>query len=206
MVDIDAYRAWKESIFGSDYMIWHDGLPTEAATGLVGADREEAIAMLRFGVGAGDSHAALALAAMGDVSSLGSIRAQIASSRGSEKVRLALSAHRLARDESLAEHLIDVMRSGGSWSDRIDAAIGLRHFEREGSEQALLETIETDSEYLVRYHACESVLSRWRVQPGEIAKHREIFERIVVARDATPSSRDFERFREARSMIEALRP
>lgn len=205
MNDVATYRAWKEHVFGSDYMIWHDGLYTGAVTGLVGAAREEALAMLRFGLSEGDAHASQALAAMGDMDSLESIRDQIATKYGSEKVRAALAAHRMAADERLAAHLVDVMQRAPNWSDRIDAAIGLCHFAERGSESALLEAIERDPDYLVRYHACETLLARWGVTPTEIAQHRAIFERIIGARDVSPGPEHFARFREARGMMEALR-
>jgi len=200
----DPYYEWKERVFGSDYMIWHDGLQTGAVTGLVGPAREEALAMLRIGVAKGDSHAALALAEMGDVLSLDAMRAQIATSHGSEKVRAVLSVHRLAPDESLATHLIDVMRSGAPWSVRIDAAIGLRHFGSAVTERALLDAVATDTEYLVRYHAGESLLARSRVGNKEISKHPEIFARIIGPREGPPAGEDFTRYEEARRMLEAL--
>ena len=51
------YRRWKGEIFGSEYMIWHDGLDVGAVQRLTGDKREDVIRILRMGVEVGDAHA-----------------------------------------------------------------------------------------------------------------------------------------------------
>lgn len=108
--DDDRWRAWKEQTFGNDYMIWHDGLYTAQVTSLSGDAREAALGMLRLGPALGDSHAAEALAAMGDPSTIGPMRAQLDDAQGTEKVRVALAIHELGPDPRLAPHLVEVLR------------------------------------------------------------------------------------------------
>src|SRR5687768_1606499 len=90
------WESWKEATFGTGYMIWHDGLDTGAVTGLRGEARLRALEMLRLGVELGDAHAASALAAMGDTSELGTMRARLATAEGADRVRIALAMHAVA--------------------------------------------------------------------------------------------------------------
>lgn len=204
--DVDRWRAWKEQTFGNDYMIWHDGLYTAQVTSLSGDAREEALSMLRLGLSLGDSHAAEALAAMGDASTVAAMRAELGNAEGAEKVRLALALHELEPDPALAASLVEVLRGPLHWAHRIDAAMGLRRFSGADDEAALLVAVEKDPDYLVRYHACDSLLIRWGARPAEVTGHPEIFEAMCGPRDDTPLGEDdFARFRQARRLLERLR-
>ncbi|KAE9372845.1 hypothetical protein N431DRAFT_558552 [Stipitochalara longipes BDJ] len=78
-----------------------------------------------------------------------------------------------------AESLIEVLKSTHlHWSTGMDAAIGLREFTGEGSEQALLDTVEHELHYLVRCNAVNSLMVRWKVTP-ENKVQREISELIA---------------------------
>lgn len=202
----ERWKRWKEETFGTEYMIWHDGLYTEPVASLTGTEREAALAMLRLGLSLGDSHAAEALAAMGDARTTDAMRAKLDDARGSERVRLALAVHQLGPDPALAACLVEVLRSPRHWSDRIDAAIGLRNFSGGDDESALLGAVETDPEYLVRYHACDSLLVRWGIEPADVTRHPEIFARVRGRQDDAPlEATDFARLREARALLEQLR-
>ncbi|MBK9001435.1 MAG: hypothetical protein IPM35_37420 [Myxococcales bacterium] len=204
--DDQRWRAWKERTFGNDYMIWHDGLDTGQVASLSGDARGEALGMLRLGLALGDAHAAEALAAMGDASTIGSMRAHLDEAQGAEKVRVALAIHELGPDPALAAHLVEVLRSPLHWTHRIDAAMGLRRFSGADDEAALLLAVEEDPEYLVRYHASESLLVRWGIQPSEIGAHSEIFDRVSGPKgDAPLEPADFAHFRQARALLEQLR-
>src|SRR4051812_981720 len=109
-------------------MIWHDGLDTDAVARLSGEARDEALTMLRAGIGFGDAHAAQALAAMADVGSHATLAEQIASATGSDKVRMILAAHALVPDPGHAVALAAVLRDGYHWGIRLDAARALAHF------------------------------------------------------------------------------
>jgi hypothetical protein len=134
--------------------------------------------MLRKGVELKDSHAAEALIAMKEVNAVPELRAQLAQSSGDDKVRVARAINAVSQDDSLSKELVDVLESGSFWGVRIEAAIGLREFGDEVSERALRKAVEHDGTYLVRYHASESLLKRWGVDPSTISKHGEIFKLI----------------------------
>jgi hypothetical protein len=201
------WRAWKEATFGSEYMIWHDGLSTAGVAALTGPARAKTVAWLRLGVALGDAHAAEALGAMGEVAAVDELRAQLTTATGADRVRVALALHALAPDPLLAPVLIEVLRGTDcGWSSRIDAAMGLRHFCGPGDEAALLEAVAMDPDYLVRNHAAESLLARFRVVPREIAAHRAIFGDLCGPTDGAPGPADFVRFARARDALAALRP
>lgn len=198
----DTYRQWKEQLFGSEQMIWHDGLDERAASGLRGAAREDAVRMLRLGLAQDDAHAAQALAAMDERGASDEVRALLHRVSGGARVRVALALFRLAADAAMAAEISAVLaRMALHWGERIDAAMALRHFADDESERALLAAID-DDEYLVRYHACDSLLVRWRVKPSDVGQHRDIF--ALIAKSATGSER-LALSAEARTMLLALR-
>jgi hypothetical protein len=75
-----------------------------------------------------------------------------------------LAIHTLEPDEALAENLIRVLKKGSHWSEKMQAAISLRQFSNEASEQALLGAVEHEVAFLVRLHAFKSLMARWKVR------------------------------------------
>jgi HEAT repeat protein len=201
----DEYRQWKLETFGSDYMIWHDGLHILAVSSLTGDARENALVMLHKGVKLGDSHAADALAGMGEVGAVADLRAQLAQSKGEDRVRVASAIHALSPDESLANELIEVLKNQSlHWGNRMRAAIGLRQFGDSESESALLDAIEHDGDFLVRNHASESLLARWGVNPSSIAMHQEIFKLISSPQSGVLTVEEQARLAEATTLLKKL--
>ena len=199
------WQSWKEDAFGSEYMIWHDGLDVDAVARLKGEARERGLEMLRLGLALGDAHAAQALAACGDVSRLDEMRAQMAEAQGSSRVKVALGIHKVAPETALAAEPVGVLQRHPWWGDRIDAAMGLRHFSGAADESALLDTVSGDPDYLVRYHASDSLLVRWGVTPADVSGHKDIFRDICGPREGSPGPEDFARFSLAREKLLALR-
>lgn len=198
------WSAWKEATFGSGYMIWHEGLDVGAVTRLRGEARTRALEMLWLGLSLGDDRAAQALAAMGDASKLDAMHRLLARSADAERVRVALAIHTLRPDPTLAAHLIAVLQGRGHWGPRIDAAIGLRSFAGADDEAALLAAVG-DPEYLVRYHACETLLRRWKVAPADVSRHPRIFACICGPQHGAPTDADLARYAAARPLLAALR-
>ncbi len=196
------WSAWKLRTFGDGYNIWHEGLDVPAVTRLRGAARERALVMLRLGLALDDPHAAQALAAMDDPASDAAVRAYLERASGSPRVRVAVELQRVHPEPALAEHLIAVLRGGERFSERIDAAIGLRHFDGAEDHAALLDAVG-DRTYLVRYHACESLLLRRGRTKVDLASDRpDIFKLIVEPDDARPSRAQRAAHAAARSLLE----
>jgi len=197
-----AWRAWKEATFGTDYMIWHDGLYTGGIARQQGKARAETLQMLLLGLQLGDPVAAEALGAMGAREALEGLRALLPNTRGQATVTVALAIHDLEPDPALADEIIEVLRAHPLWGDRIKAAIALRRFPAEKVGDVLLHSVAHDPDYLVRYHASDSYLRVHDVDPPEISEHPDIFGDIVTGDERKPAPADFQRFARA---AEALR-
>jgi len=203
------WLAWKTATFGDGYMIWHEGLDVEAVTRLRGAERKTALEMLRLGLAHDDEHAAQALSALRDHRSAAGMRALLAGSQGSTRVRLALALHFLRRAPTLARPLIDVLQRPADdpvWhgSGRLDAVIGLRHFRGSADEAALI-TAVGDPAYLIRNHACESLLHRWGVQRPELTRYPKIFELIRSPAEGPPDAAAYAQYDRARELLLAIK-
>ena len=201
------WLVWKTATFGDGYLIWHEGLDTGAVLRLRGAARAEAVAMLRIGLGLDDEHAAQALSAVRDHSSAPAMRELLARSQGSTRVRIALALHFLRRQPALADPLITVLCGAGAgetWSGRLDAAMGLRHFRGRADEAALLAAVG-DPEYLVRYHACNSLLHRFGVARPDIDRYPKIFALVRVPGEGPPDPQALAGYDAARELLRAIK-
>jgi hypothetical protein len=87
---------------------------------------------------------------------------------------------------------------------RISAAVGARRFRRDGVANALLETVRRDKEYLVRYHAAQSLLELGDIYPRDISDHRRLFEAISGPASGAPVAADFDRYALGARMLEKL--
>lgn len=205
------WARWKEGTFGTGYHIWHEGLDVTVVTCLEGQERTSAVAMLQLGRSLGDDHAAEALVAMGDQPTIAAMRARLDAEDPplvpTARVRTALLLHNIEPDPRLAAHLVAVLRSpwsrGQIDSARIDAVIGLRRFDGPDDEDALLDAVG-DPCYLVRYHASESLLTRWRLARRQITDYPDIFALIRSPDDAALTEADHARLADARARLRAL--
>jgi hypothetical protein len=82
--------------------------------------------------------------------------------------------------------------------------MGLRHLPGEGVTEALLATVENDPEYLVRYHAAESLLHLGEVTPTDISLHPGIFSDLVAGADQEPTAEHHARHACAAAALRAL--
>ncbi|HEY8374870.1 MAG TPA: hypothetical protein VIK91_00220 [Nannocystis sp.] len=211
MNDLSAtWKRWKEETFGSRHKIWHQGLDISRITRLQGPDRAYADAMLRVGRSLGDEDALEVLALLGDLSTLTALRASLLAAEPpppATRVRTARLLHRIRPEPELAEHLIAVLRDPWSeahpWPARAEAAVGLREFDGDEVEAALLNAV-ADPHYLVRYHACESLLVRYHAEPPRIAEHPQLFSLIRGPEDDVPSVDDLVRYASAARRLRAL--
>ena len=87
---------------------------------------------------------------------------------------------------------------------RISAAMGARRFRRDGITKALLDTVRSDKEYLVRYQAAQSLLELGDIYPRDIADHRRLFEAISGPLDGPPAARDFDRYALGARLLEKM--
>jgi hypothetical protein len=86
----------------------------------------------------------------------------------------------------------------------MNAAIGLHNFGDSESELALLVALAHNGNFLVRYHANQSLLHRCRVTPPD-TERREIFELIPPPKNGAVSADAQARLSEATVRLEKLR-
>ncbi|OCK74317.1 hypothetical protein K432DRAFT_386879 [Lepidopterella palustris CBS 459.81] len=206
------YISWKKATFGSEYYIWHDGLPTAAVTSLRGDARSHAVRMLLFGVKVVDGHAASALAAMGETSALPDLRIALTTANYDQKILIAKAINILSRlegkddSQAMSKELISVLETQDlHWGVKFSAASALRDFKDKDSEEALLRAVEGHEHYLVKYHACDSLLRRWELESLGTMSHPAIFELIRTPRDGDTIQDEEERGREAVRLLRELK-
>jgi hypothetical protein len=102
-----------------------------------------------------------------------------------------------------APHLVPLL-SDRERNVRISAAMGARRFHRDGVTKALLETVRRDKEYLVRYHAAQSLLELGDIYPRDIADHRRLFDAITGPMTGSPVAADFDRYALGARMLEKM--
>jgi len=105
--------------------------------------------------------------------------------------------------QAAAEAGIAALTRGG-WSDRLDAAQGLRHLPGEGVEEALFTVVAEDPDYLVRYHAAESLLALAQVTPGDISEHPGVFPDLTAGAGQESTAEPAVRHRRAAAALRAL--
>jgi hypothetical protein len=203
------YMTWRIATFGTPYIVWHEGLNVGAVTSLTGEDRARAVRMLTFGVRGGDGDAAKAIAAMGETAALPDLHAALQTAVGDNRIGIAQAINRLSGCEEvagMARQLIAVLEAQNQhWSTRMEAAVGLRDYEDEESETALLAAIERDEAFLVRLHSSDSLLVRWKVEKNNIHLHRDIIDLLRNVRTDDAIQERGERGREAIGMLNQLR-
>jgi len=132
------------------------------------------------------------------------VEARLGIGGGQFAVEAARAIASLGGDREAAIAWVVEALGWGGWSDRLDVAMGLRHLPGEGVLEALLAAVENDPEYLVRYHAAESLLHLGKVTPTDISLHPAIFSDLVAGADEEPTAEHRERHARAAAALRAL--
>ncbi len=184
---VPAMTSWddlRQRLFGTPYEVWHDGIQ-EAAFDF--ADPQELRAALPEGLAAGDWVAAAAVRHLADPALLPQVAAYLEIGGGQFAVEVARAVVALGGDRAAAVASALAAVGRGGWPDRLDVAMGLRHLPGDGVVEALLATVEDDPEYLVRYHAAESLLHLGHIAPADISQHPEVFADLIAGADQEPT-------------------
>lgn len=173
------YDHFIEDIFGTPYMIWHDGLNIDAINTIPNESKEEALLWLKTGVENNDPVAAEAATKLHNPELVKLMQEKYLLAQGDFLVNLAVSLKTIQQDDSYAKRLLEVGNFNNFWGIALNFAIALRHFNYPGIDDFLLKVIEFHPDYLVTYHACESLLHLHHIQPSSIGDHQEIFPKIL---------------------------
>ena len=191
----------RQRLFGTPYEVWHDGIH-EGQIDL--ADPTALRAALPEGLAEGDWVAAVAARRLADPALLPLVAARLGIGGGRFAVEAAQAIAELGGDRAAATAWVVEALGWGGWSDRLDVAMGLRHLPGEGVIEALLAAVENDPEYLVRYHAAESLLHLGEVTPTDISLHPGIFSDLVAGADQEPTAEHHARHACAAAALRAL--
>ena len=163
--------------------------------------------MLVAGLNAGDPLAAQSIAALAGSGltpedSQALLRAAIAGASGTFLVRLAQALHSTTADQSWANPIASVLTAARHWGERVDAAIALAEFDpTRHLIQALARAI-CDPEYLVRYHAANTLL-RYAGRTQKVSDLPEILTKINTPATGQPSAADRAAWQRAADQLSA---
>jgi hypothetical protein len=203
----DEWVRWRRSVFGDPYLVWHDG---PDFTTLLHAGRSDLSAVARMlvaGINASDPLAAQSIAALARSGLMpeGSqvlLREAIAGASGTLLVRLAQALHELTADQSWANSIASVLTTARHWGERMDAAIALTEFDPAAHLiQALVRAV-CDPEYLVRYHAANTLLG-YAGQTQKVTDLPLIFMKIKTPATGQPSPADQAAWKSAADQLAA---
>ncbi|SCL33133.1 hypothetical protein GA0070624_4663 [Micromonospora rhizosphaerae] len=194
---VEEWRRWRRDIFGDPYLVWHDGPEFSRLLRVARDDPGMVRRMLAAGLEDGDPVAAESVAVLAEAGleprgASHLLRAAVPTASGSFLVELAVTLHRLSGDDRWAEPIVSVLGEARHWGTRMDAAIALDRFPPTVTLIGALGGAVRDREYLVRYHAANTLLRYARTdddpgRPGRrvrVEQEPRLFALIATSRDA----------------------
>jgi hypothetical protein len=203
----DEWAGWARSMFGDPYLVWHDGPDFTALLRAGRSDLRAVARMLAAGINAGDPLAAQSITILAGVGltpegSPALLRSAIPSAGGTFLVRLAQALHALTADQSWANSIASVLTAAQHWGDRIDAAIALTDFDPTTLLVQALARAVCDPEYLVRYHAANTLL-RYAGRAQNVTDLPDVFTKIKTPTAGQPSVADRAAWQSAADQLSA---
>lgn len=170
-------------------MVWHEGPDFTRLTELAGTAPADVALMLAAGLEARDPLAAQSIAALADAGRTPDgaealLLAAVPDATEAFLVRVAQALHTLTGDESWAAPIATVLTSQAFWGIRTDAATALAAFTPTPALVESLGDAVRDDEYLVRYHAANTLL-RYAGRTKDIADYPDLFDKLTADTDAT---------------------
>jgi hypothetical protein len=152
------WNDWRLAVFGDPYVVWHEGPDYERLLELGKSDPDTVERMLTAGLGEHDPLAAQSVRALSTAgTALPSLTARLleAAHTATEMflVRVAQALHVLTGEEAWADPIAGVLSTAAHWSVHMGAAMALADFAPTTHLVRVLEQSSQAEEYLVRYHA-----------------------------------------------------
>ncbi|NHJ12890.1 MAG: HEAT repeat domain-containing protein [Candidatus Thorarchaeota archaeon] len=173
-----AWNRFMETFFGDPYMMWHDGIDPTVVRALEGLEREEAERILLEAMEEGSYWAAMGLRELESRAAIPALKEQLRKGYGKMRIEAAKALCAIEDTLDYVPEIIRVLKEDPSPYSRLDAAMSLRYYPTKQVIDALFEAI-LDPDYLVRNHACESILHIHGMR-ASISEHKEIFSKIIV--------------------------
>jgi hypothetical protein len=161
----ETYEDFRERVFGTPYMVWHDGAHTGALSNVPTDEREHVAKMLTKGVVEEFDH--VAVDAWGDFDPEAGVKIlkPMLGESGNAQFRAALAKFLKKYDRSASkqdvivrnQELVDAVETAVGFAG-LDAVMAAGDFPTRKMINALLSHVEFSGDYLVRYHASNSLL------------------------------------------------
>lgn len=177
-----SWSQFRLGTFGEPYLVWHNGPDYSAFDELWAADPQFVELALLDGLAQRDPLAPQAISRLplSDRSRETFVR-RLSEHVGARPVgyhlRVTEALFRLTGDESWSSQILRVLLGAGFWSDRFDAAMALSSFCPTDEIVEALSTCVQDPDYLVRYHAANTLLGYAGLVP-DVTAHYFFFSRI----------------------------
>ncbi|WP_007508936.1 hypothetical protein [Pseudofrankia saprophytica] len=179
---------WRRAVFGDPFMVWHEGPDFSRLLELARANRADVGISLAVGVAQHDEVAAQSFIALAEAGLVPDgaetlLRAAVPDGQGTFLVRLAEALYALTGDEAWARPIVRVLTTVTArgvetfWGNRLDAAIALSGFPPTEHLVDALARAVTDHEYLVRYHASNTLL-RYCGERRDVSDISTFFDKI----------------------------
>jgi len=162
-------------------MMWHDGIDPTSVNLLKGAERDQAENMLIESMRQGSYWAPMGLREMCSRKAVPVMRKLLAKATGDLLIEIAIALNVIEDTTEYNSYIIHVLREYPSPYGRLNAARKLRDFPTPEVIKALFDAV-SDADYLVRNHACESLLAIHGFNPV-ISEYQDIFKLIIVEAD-----------------------
>lgn len=203
-----ANETWEEfrlRIFGTPYMIWHDGVG-DFSRELAREDPQHVRKMILEGLAQEDYVAAEAIKQVDLSELIPDLIQRLPKVRGKFQIELATMLQEKAPppDDRYAKVVIHELLYP-TWIMRMDSAILLRNFPAEYVNDTLLDRVGNDPDYYVRYHSADSYLRVNGLKPGEILAYPDVFPLILDATEGDNMPKDHERWQKASEILRALK-
>lgn len=171
-----------ENFFGDPYMMWHDGIDPTSVCLLEGAERDQAELMLIESLEAGSHYAAMGLRELRSAKAVPIMKNMLSKVSADLKIEISIALNVIENTTEYTSYIIQILREYPSPYVRLNAARKLRDFPTPEVIRVLYDAV-SDIDYLVRYHACDSLLHIHGMK-ADISKHKDIFDLICTEHDA----------------------
>jgi HEAT repeat protein len=152
-------QTWKyflSNFFGDQYMMWHDGYDPAAITNLIGEERVAAEEMLI--AHPKNQWSAYGLAEIKSQKAIPVLKKVIQEEWGTIQLRAAVALELIEGKGDQLPLIFNLAHKSHDSYVRLEAARELRKFKNPAVIEALFQAI-LDPDYLVRVHACDSLLN-----------------------------------------------
>jgi len=204
------WKAWRKAVFGDPYMVWHDGADLRCLRAPVERDLPKVDRQLVAGLRAHDPLAAQSIEFLAREGRLPERAAALlpdmaAVAAGEFLIRVAETLYVLTGNDSWADPIAAELASASFWGVRQQAASALVLFAPTGRLVRALGQAVRDKEYLVRYHAANTLL-QYAGRNITIENVPEIWPMITSPARGRASWLDRARWRKAAALLTAAVP